>query len=333
MNGIKAFLKQPKFRSGVIINKKDNIVILDYREQGCDLVTDGTDLKSLLLFLNDITKGNLSIKMLADFYSEKIGDIEEYLEEFDRLGLLEEGRDEVLPLGSLSGEDFYYSRLLPMVIKIQSRLGDSLLYSKMKMGTVVAQEIIGFGLEYYHLVKISPALIAPSLGHVQKDEIRKKLIGLFVEEYDHDRMLAKCLKAVGIDEAILINRQPLASTLSANASLGIYSRSHPLTFISALFLFETPSNEFNVELIKSCQRLNMPDAFYKPLIKHSEINEEEAHDFITLDILREIPVISSEEQLTVLLNIHCLVELLHLQDKEIVNYYSNPEADMERVFY
>ena len=329
----RALFQRPKLRSGVAFASVNGVIEVEYRSQGCAIQLADISSDYVFKFLKELKNGSESINNLKNNYHLFGGSFDSMLMELDSLGLLEEAETEVDDIGGvLSGVDFYYSRLLPAINRVQSKLGDSPLYTRMKGGTVTKNELIGFALEYYHLVRLAPGLIGPSLSHCSNGEIRALLLKLFVEEYDHDKMMAACLGAVGIDESDLVKRQPLASSFAAYASLGVYARQHIFSFFSALMLFETPSNDFNNALVIACKNLDVTEGFYRPLVKHSDINEEEEHGLITLRLFEHVPVISQEEQNTILIHTTALVEMLFKQDRDIVDYYSRQGCDLLRVF-
>jgi len=323
---------KPKFRDGVTWNLENSNLEVEYRSQGCDInCQDIANIDSFTKVIEALESGESTVQELKKEHASYSDELEGILLEFDRLGIIEEA-DLVHESGSMSGEDFYYSRLLPCIESNQYRLGNSALYQKMLDGSVSSNQLIGFALEYYHLVKMSPGLIGPSLGHEVNESVRGQLLKLFIEEYDHDKMMIACLSAVGLDEAAILKRQPLPTSFSAYASLGVYARQHLLSFFSALILFESPSHQFNDVFIEACKKLDLPSGFYKPLVKHSDINEDEQHDAITGNLLKEIQCISLQEQNTILIHITALIEMLHLQDQQIVEYYGKPGCDLLRVF-
>lgn len=326
-----SLFEKPRLRKGVTFSNLEQQIIIEYREQSCSLHYDGIIPSDITSFLSAIQNDGLTIQQLNDRYQQKLGNINDVLCELDRLGLLDEGQKACSNSGC-SGEDFYHVKLLPMVRRLQYELKNSPFYSKMQAGAITRNELIGFAMEYYYLIKMAPRLIAPSLSHIVNDQAYKQLIQLFVDEYDHDVMMLASLQAVGIPEEVMLKRLPLSSSFSACISLGIYARQHILSFFSAVFLFETPSEEFNKLFIACCEHLNMPQGFYLPIIKHSDINEQENHGSITKMLLSTIPIISSEEQITILINIYTLVETLHKQDKEIVSYYGAANVDLYRAW-
>lgn len=331
MNLSHRLFEKPRLRSGVTFLEGDQEILIEYRDQSCSLHYDKTISSEVISFLSTIQKETFTTEQLNSQYQQSLGNINDLLRELDRLGLLDEGKK--YPTNSYcTGEDFYHVKLLPMVRNLQYELNSSPFYIKMKEGNITRNELIGFAMEYYHLVKMSPSLISPSLSHVMNEQANKQLIKLFIDEHDHDVMMLSCLEAVGIPKEIMLKRQPLASTFSSYISLGVYAKQHFLSFFSALFLFETPSTEFNKLFIDCCKKQKMPPGFYQPIINHSDINEQESHGTITETLLTTIPIISNEEQVTTLINIHALVEMLHKQDQEIISYYSHPDVDLYRIF-
>ncbi|WP_241610156.1 iron-containing redox enzyme family protein [Rosenbergiella epipactidis] len=319
------FFINPKFRKEIEIAQDNNTIHLIYREQGCQITVEDGELDEVKRLIECLNNQNAIFeKTTAEFANI---DAEAIILSLDKLGLLEEGLGSLpTSTGALSGEDFYYSRLLPTATKWQSSFGTSPLFERLVKGEITRNEIIGFAIEYYHLVKMSSAIVSSSLSHNVSPTVRKELTKLFIEEYNHDEMMAECLSAVGIPESELLKRNPLPSTFSANASLAVYARQHPLSFYSSLFLFETPSHEFNSALLHACQEKGLPEKFYKPILKHSDINEDGDHDLITLNLLREVPAISQEEQHIILVNVCNIIELLHLEDRQIVAQYSATES-------
>lgn len=326
------FFTNPKLRKEIKVERDNTTFHLFYREQGCRLSVEKDDLHEVTRLINCLSDRDAA---LADISPEIVNlDVEEIISTLDKFGLLEESSESLpAPSGVLSGEDFYYSRLLPTATKWQSTFGTSPLYERLVTGAITKGEIIGFAIEYYHLVKMSAAIVSSSLSHNVSPAVRKELTKLFIEEYNHDEMMAECLSAVGIPESELLKRNPLPATFSANASLAVYARQHPLSFYSSLFLFETPSHEFNAALLQACRDKGLPEKFYKPILKHSDINEDGDHDLITLNLLKETPAISAEEQHTILVNVCNIIELLHKEDRQIVAHYADSDVPASSLAY
>ncbi|TXH75149.1 MAG: hypothetical protein E6Q88_03685 [Lysobacteraceae bacterium] len=323
--------EKPRFRPGVAVKADAGRIEIEYRDQGCDIEMSGYAREDVESLMDSLRRGDADMATLRQRHAIDAEELDGILLEFDRLGLLTEGSP-MASHGQLTGEAFHFKRLMPTIRSVHARLGDSPLYGRMLSGQVTRNELIGFALEYYHLVHMAPGLISPSISHIGNARIRSELIKLFVEEHNHDKMMIRSLAAVGISEDVLQKRVPLPTTFSAYASLGVYARQHILSFFSALFLFESPSHDFNAVFLDTCRRLGLPEGFYKPIIRHSDINEEGNHDAATQILLSQVPVISEQEQTTILIHITALVEMLHKQDAQIVEYYGREDCDLMRVY-
>ncbi len=325
------FFSIPGLRKGVRIQNSGTGISLEYRDQGCDITIIPEQKDNVLAFIQMLSTGEKSLSDLNKCFSKCGFSPNEIINQLDSLGLVYEC-DQLNKPRVMNGEDFYYTRLLPTAKKWQCQLGHSPLYKRIVANTATMNEIIGYAMEYYHLVKMSPALISPALSHVVDEAIKNQLIMLFVEEYDHDKMMIDCLASVGIAESTLLLRQPLPATFMANASLGVYARQHYLSFFCALFLFETAGHDFNERFKNICIEKKLPAEFYLPILRHSDINKEGDHDLITLNLLKRIPVIAEEEQNIILVHICNLIEILHEEDRQIVNFYST-HKNISRVYY
>ncbi|MBV4493086.1 iron-containing redox enzyme family protein [Pseudomonas oryzicola] len=311
--------RYPKFRAGVLHTQVGDSHHLDYRLQS--VVLEDPQDTSLVELLADLKEGCLSTDELyrkheARFEAESIAAL---IADLDKHYLLTEGRYHK-PVGVVSGKEFT-RKLNATIASFHRKQGDSPLYTRMKEQSVTRAQLIGFAVEYYHIVKQAPKVISPAMAHHTSPEVYQGIKKLFLEEHDHESLLADALHAVGIDKHKLGQVAPLDSTFSIYSSLGVYARQHLLSFISALFLFEEPYPEFNQLFIESCQRLDMPKAFWGPIIGHSNVNESEGHGNITNELLGHFPAISDEEARVTLVHTCSLLELMGRWDSQICSYY------------
>ncbi|WP_168195936.1 hypothetical protein [Nissabacter sp. SGAir0207] len=118
------FFTNPKLRKEIKVECDNTTFHLFYREQGCRLSVEKDDLHEVTRLINCLSDRDAA---LADISPAIVNiDVEEIISTLDKLGLLEEGSESLpAPSGVLSGEDFYYSRLLPTATKWQSTFGTS----------------------------------------------------------------------------------------------------------------------------------------------------------------------------------------------------------------
>ncbi len=311
----------PKLRQGVVYTRISNEHHLDYRSQSLILEDDGSD--ALIAVIQDLQQGSLSTE---DFYIKHAArypddQLEVLIADLDKNYLLTEGRFPAV-LGVLSGLEFS-KKLKLLTSALHVRIGNSALYEKMLDGSVSRSQLIGFAVEYYHIVKSAPKVISPALAHNSSPEVYQGIKRLFLEEHDHESLLANALSHVGVDRSQLALASPLDTTFSIYSTLGVYARQHIISFISALFLFEEPYPEFNKLFVESCVRLGLPDAFWKPIIGHSDVNSTSDHGAITDSLLVNYSAISEEESRVALIHTCALLELMSTWDKQICKNYSD----------
>ncbi|WP_323839565.1 hypothetical protein [Photorhabdus africana] len=310
----------PRFRDGVQYTRHGEEHHIDYRQQGVVLSLDEKG-NSLSNFLSDLKAGGKTQAELKTAYPALSDEIENIIVQLDNHYLLTESHYPDIS-GTLSGEQFAnqlkrYSRAW------HARLGTSVLYAAMREGRATRSQLIGFAVEYYHIVKAAPSVIAPAMSHKCPNPVFQGIKRLFLEEHDHETLLLKALSAVGIPEEQVKGTTPLSSTFSVFCTLGTFARQHLLSFISALFLFEEPYPEFNDVFVATCQSLDFPEGFWKPIIGHSAVNEEGSHHLITDELLGHISAISAEEARVTLVHIMTLLETMKIWDAQICSTYES----------
>jgi thiaminase len=328
MNKFTIELERPRFRPGVTIAVEGDAVHLDYREQGCTLEVPRhtAELKSLVEALG---RGRSTAAELLRDHEALADALPGMLRELDALGLL---LDAAPPLPAMKSGAQLYRDLVRFVERAKLKTASSEFYRGLVEGTLSERQLIGYAIEYYHLVYQAPTLLAPALASLETPKTRNLLIRFYESELNHDRFLTAALRSVGVSEDLLLKTTPLPSTFALCASLAAYARQHMLTFKAALFLFEQPYEEFNSAFRTHCARVGMPKKFFESIVRHAELNESEEHEVISERLLADVPCVASEEQTVVKKHIGILVETLARQEREILTYYGNPSNPSPRLF-
>lgn len=317
----------PRFRDGVAYTRHREEHHIDYRQQSVVISRDEKD-NSLDSFFFDLQKGGKITSELKVAHPALSDEIDDLIVQLDNHYLLTESHYPITS-DTLSGKQFAnqlkrYSRAW------HARLGTSALYAAMSEGRATHSQLIGFAIEYYHIVKAAPSIIAPAMSHKCPEPIFQGIKQLFLEEHDHETLLLKALSATGISTEQVKETTPLPSTFSVYCTLGSFGRQHLLSFISALFLFEEPYPEFNTLFMMTCQALDLPEGFWKPIVEHSVVNEVGGHHLITDELLGHISAISAEEARVTLVHIMILLETMKIWDAQICSTY---ESDLNlRIF-
>jgi pyrroloquinoline quinone (PQQ) biosynthesis protein C len=322
-------LAKPKLRREVEIDLVDAGAVLSLGEASCGLEFPLEAREAVRAMLAALRCGGRSVDDLLDDHPE-LGGLPEILSELDGARLLTESEYPV-PAKVVSGAQLQ-REVRRICDRMKLRVASSRFVDALESGEATAQQLIGYALEYFWLVRAAPGLIAPALATATDDRKRRLLQAFLASELNHDDYLAKALDAVGIDRGGLANLQPLPATFAVCASLGVYAHQHPLSFYSALFLFEEPRDRFVTAFEGRCRELGLPEAFYEPFRWHAQLNDEAEHEEISEALLRSVPVVDAETQTVVKRNVSVLLESLLRQEIEIVEYYGDGSQPCARIF-
>lgn len=194
----------------------------------------------------------------------------------------------------------------------------------MRNQSVKKQHLVGYAIEYWHVTHMCPRALAPVLAREDlPDGVWEMFMKFYQQERNHDKMLEKALKSIGIERGTLKKTQPLPSTAAAMAALTRYAYDSPLALFATLFPMEDPEPEFLDLLAQSCSRLGMPGQFYGPLADHSGINDDEDHGAISLELMSKFSFVSDEELVELKKAVSDVIEQRARIDTEIVTWYSD----------
>ncbi len=322
--------QQPVFKNGVMFEFKDSSIEIRYGDQGCAIAVLPEDQQEINQLLRVLQIGGFSSEQLTQWYPGIQEQIPELLTEFEARGLITEKKAQV-SLHGVTGRQFY-RELCRFLVRFKQKFPPSPFSQKMLDGTLSRNQLIGYALDSYHITHLCPKLLAPSLTHYESPTTQKLLQDFFVSELNHDRLIEKSLKSVGISKEQLKQMQPLPMTFAVCSSLGVFAHQHPLSFKAALMVFEEDDKQFHKLFKQHCQTLGLPSKFYQPILLHAGINEEGNHGEITADLLAQVSYVSPEEQLVVKKNMAILMESMILRTHEILDYYGNPNNPIPRCF-
>jgi len=330
MSLINILCQQPVFKNGVLFEFKDTSIEIRHGNQGCAIAVLPEDKPEVSQLLRLLQVGGFSWEQLAQQCPGIQEQVPELLSEFAARGLITEHKAQV-ELQGVTGRQFY-RELCRFLVRFKRRFPPSPFSQKMLEGTISRNQLIGYVLDSYHITHLCPKLLAPSLTHHESPTTHKLLQEFFVSELNHDRLIEKSLKSVGIGKKQLTQMQPLPMTFAMCSSLGVFAHQHPLSFKAALMVFEEDDQQFHQLFKQNCEALGLPPQFYQPVLLHARINEEGDHGEITADLFGQVPYISPQEQWVVRQNIAILVESSILRTHEILDYYGNPHNPIPRCF-
>jgi hypothetical protein len=330
MDAAAAGPRRPKFRSAVkaVVRATEAEIFMGASQ--CAFEFAAADAVAVSRLLADLEAGGLTVSDLTAHSPEIAEQIPPLVSEFDRLRLLIE-TDVGPAIGTSTGVQLF-REVLRLADRVTGRLAKSTFYKALVDGRATADQLIGYGLEYYWIVKTAPGLIGPALGVAQWPEERALIQDFLKSELGHDKFLGDALMAVGVTSEELEAHQPLPTTFTLGASLGVYARQHPLSFKASLFLLERAQPAFIDAFDDRCRALGLPEAFYLPLREHADLNSEYDHADISRSLLALERAVDEETRTIVKRHVSLLVETLVQQEEQIIDYYGQPRERIPRIF-
>jgi len=322
--------RKPRFREAVRTTISGGEAELSLGDRRCAFAFSPEDEPGIARLFADLGAGGRSLDDLIA-RSREIGEqIPALLQDFDRLRLLTDSEPPATT-GVLSGAQLYREvrRLADRVI---GRVARSTFTTALRDGRATRQQMIGYALEYFWIVKSAPGLIGPALSTAHTAGERALIQDFLRSELGHDRFLGRALEAAGVTPAEMEAHQPLPATFALCASLGVYARQHPLSFKASLFLFERAQPAFIDAFDDRCRALGLPAAFHEPLRAHADINEDHDHEDISRALMAFDEAIAPEACTVVKRHVALMVETMVQQEEQILAWYGQDRDRVARVF-
>jgi hypothetical protein len=321
---------RPGFRKGVKVILEADEAAISLGERQCSFEFSHELHSAVSRFLNDLERGGYTIFDLKERAPEIADQVPELLADFGQLRFLTEFQtDESKRV--ISGVQLY-RELRRVANRVTNRVAQSEFYRALIENRITSRQLIGYGLEYYWLVRCAPGIIAPSLASTHSVEERRLLEAFLSSEIGHDKFIGAALRAVGLSTGDLENHQPLPATFAIGASLAVYARQHPMSFKACLFLLEEARPEFIDAFDQRCMTLGLPAAFYLPFREHANLNADYDHGDISRDLLALAGTVDVESSTVVKRHVALMVETIVQQESQILDYYGRPDAPMPRIF-
>lgn len=320
----------PKFRDNTHLKIDSDQVEIRRGSTQCTFEIHSDERHAVSVLLENLLSGNLTEDELKEQSPEIAEKISSLLDELYDLRFLSESNQH-LSTFVVSGVQLY-REVLRMADRLINRSSKSRFYRALVEKSATRDQLIGYALEYWWIVNSAPAIIGSALAAANSFAEQTQLQDYLNSELGHDKFLAKALKSVGITDVQLAQHEPLPSSFSLSAALGVYARQHPLSFKACLFLFERAQPEFIAAFEKRCQELDLSAEFFGPLSLHADINEDYKHGDISRTLLEFNHAVDLESASVVKRHVFIMVETLIEQESEILDFYGRPSALIPRIF-
>lgn len=324
-----AGLSQPKFRLGVTTDIEPNEATIRLGKTRCAFAFETAEAPAVARLIDQLVGGGVAIDAMIAGVPEIADKVPALLQGFDAVRLLVES--EPRTEGLVSGAQLY-REIRRIAERVTQRVARSAFHSALVEHRATREQLIGYALEYFYIVKAAPGLIGPALATARTPRERDLFQGFLKSELGHDAFLARALEAVGLTPEELEAHQPLPTTFALCAALGVYARQHPLSFKAVLFLFEVAQVAFVDAFDDRCRELDLPAAFYLPLRDHADLNADYEHADISRDLMALEGVVDREAAVVVKRNVALMIETMILQEEQILTFYAQPRAAIARIF-
>ncbi|TAL98744.1 MAG: hypothetical protein EPN73_02190 [Paraburkholderia sp.] len=287
MNAL-TFLKQPCLRAEVSVEENDAGFALHLRSSTCQIEVNAAARLPLRHLFSSLVAG-LEHAELDNAFGDFATEAREVIDQLDRFGYVTEGGSFAMPSDLVSSSVFM--RLLRGIADENQEQATPAFTAQLRSGVATRAQLIRYAVEYYHIVRLGPGLVAPLLNWIAEPKLRADLSDFVGEEWRHDRLLAQSLAAVHLDPADIPQAAMLAPTFALIAQLGVRATLDPLALAALLYIYERPNPIFHELYAANCARVGLPANFVEPILRHASMNNVGRHeDMATLVVEHVCPV-------------------------------------------
>lgn len=290
------YLTKPKFKQGVQFLIGDKTSVFSYGDVSFDIDCNEAAAQQLERLCDNLTLG-FEMERIGEKFPEFKDHAVEIIKTLDRFGFTVEAAH-VDVSQSISGK-LFWEQIESASFRVKEKLNPK-FYAYLKSENVTRDALIAYVIEYLHVVKAGPKIIAAALPHARHPNVENIMTRFFKSELGHEKMILDSLSAVGITEEMVSQELPSAEVFSLISTYQVLAAQDFLSFISLVFLLEDPADEFHAAFVDACRRVGMPEGFWKPIVQHAEINDDGDHGSISKELLFYVDALSFEEKNNVL---------------------------------
>lgn len=258
----------------------------------------------------------LDFETIADEFDEFESHAWNIIDAFDRYGLLTSDAPPD-PGATISGPVFW--RQLDAFAHRCRMHFKPLMFQALLDGKITRAQLIQYVIQYYHVVRAGPGIIASSLAHEDHPATKQVLQSFLISEMGHENLMLSALESVGITSEAMQDDLPLPPTFALTSAFQVFSDQEPLTFKSVVFLLEEANPDFHDAFRLCCEKHGLPQAFWEPVISHADINDDGDHGSISEQLLEHTEVITIEQRTVVMKQLATTIETIIDLEKAILS--------------
>jgi Iron-containing redox enzyme len=320
------FLQRPRLRAGVAIDENLQGFTVRLRGSSCQIDSNEAARAPLRQLLSTLAQGVDPAEVCTAFgdFSENARAV---IDQLDRFGYITEGAAFEVRTDLVEADTFLralyrlaegdHGDATPSPSAAQG-VGDGVRGEgftwQLAQGTAQRAQLVRYAIEYLHIVRHGPGLVAPLLNWVAEPALRAEVSEFLHEEWRHDRLLAQSLDAVGLNADAVRPAAMLPPTFALLAQLGVRATTDPLALASLLYIYERSNPAFHALYADNCRRVGLPEAFLGPVLRHASMNDAGRHDDIAALLVRHFCPVGRERAVAALSDASVAMEHLRRLD-------------------
>ncbi len=310
------FLQRPRLRADVTVDEDADGFAVRLRGSTCRIETNEAARAPLRKLFARLARG-LDPAAVARAFGDFAQEAYAVVDQLDRFGYLTEGGEFAMRSGVVEGPAFL--RALRQVADAGEAGAPQAFTQLLAKRAATRAQLVRYAVEYLHIVRHGPGLVAPVLNWVGDPALRAQLSDFLAEEWRHDRLLAQSLAAVGIRAEGVRPCAMLPQTFALVAQLGVRATTDPLALAALLFIYERANPEFHRLYAENCASAGLPAAFVEPIVRHANMNDDGRHDDIAAALVHHVCPVSRERANAALSDASVAVEHLRALDRALAS--------------
>ena len=312
------FLQRPRLRADVVIDECLQGFAVRLRGSICQIDTNEVARAPLRKLFAHLAEG-LHFEEVAAAFGDFSENAHAVIDQLDRFGYITEGAN--FQVHDVVQADAFLLALHRLAddadagsLKGANSKSSEGFTLQLEKHRARRDQLVRYVVEYLHIVRHGPGLVAPVLNWVSDPSLRAKLSNFLADEWRHDHLIAQSLAAVGLCAETVRPTEMLPQTFALVAQLGVRANTDPLALAALLYFYERTNPQFHELFVANCRRVSLPEAFIDPVVRHASLNDAGKHDDIVVALIQHICPVARERALTALSDASVAVEHLRLLD-------------------
>lgn len=209
-------------------------------------------------------------------------------------------------------------------------------WNRMLDGTASRNQVLGWGLEFYHRTVGADEHNARSVEYCTRGDVRGWLTEHFDEEYGHGEIFLDGLEACGFERPAVMRSAPLPSTRALIDYMADLARTDSVAYLGCYGILHSPRSGQTAERVDAqfdhlARLYPFASGILGKIREHAKLDLGLGHDHIVLEtLIRRDGVPDHATTRSIMRAAHGMVTVFCGFFDGILDYYERPEARMPR---